>query len=49
MVNVDSVCVCRCGEEFPSERQLETHVYEPFGSSQDNPQAISPQLPALAE
>jgi hypothetical protein len=48
MVDVDSVCVCRCGEKFPSDRQLKTHIYEPFGPGPESPQATGPQLPALA-
>jgi hypothetical protein len=31
MVDVSSVCICRCGEKFPTDRQLKAHIYDPFG------------------
>jgi len=48
MVDVDTVYVCRCGERFPSERQLNTHIFDPFCSDQEDMQATNPQLPALS-
>jgi len=48
MVDVGMVYVCRCGEKFSSERQLKIHVYEPLAPAQEDPQATSPRMPALA-
>ena len=35
MVDVASVCVCCCGERFPSDMQLRTHIHEPLGPNRD--------------
>lgn len=48
MIDVDTVCVCRCGEKFPSDRRLKKHIYEPFAPDQVNSEAASPRLSALA-
>ena len=48
MVDVDSVWVCRCGERFSSDRQLKSHIYDPFAPGQDYPRVASSQLPELA-
>jgi len=47
MVDIYTVCVCHCGERFPSDRQLNKHIYEPFGPSRDDLDATSLQLSAV--